>query len=154
MPSFSNLAVLAVAVRSTYAGVALGVDLGPKLGLAPKADGQDQSQSQQLDPNRSAAVAMAGLAGHNVDEMALLQNHGQSWAAGTAASSSPDHMANDLTSLFEAAGGLQALGHGSLAHGEGSGVFDPVHHSSEGLENGSALFGGDEGLSNILKDLF
>lgn len=132
-------------------------EVGPKLGLAPKADDQDQSQSQQLDPNRSAAVAMAGLAGHNVDEMALLQNHGQSWAAGTAASGSPDHMANDLTSLFEVAQAFQALSHGNANAGQGQNEEGP--YNGQGpvageMDNMAHVYGGDDGLSNILKELF
>jgi hypothetical protein len=53
---------------------------------------------------------MARLAGVNVHEVEF--NSGR-W---TEHSSSPEGMAHDLTSLFEAAGGLQAMGNG---HGIG-----------------------------------
>lgn len=131
-------------------------EVGPKLGLPRKGDGQDQSQSQQLDPNRSAAVAMAGLAGHNVDELALMQGNGQSWSAGTAASSSPDHMANDLTSLFEVAQAFQALSNGNANAGQGQGEdgLYGAQEAGEGMENMANAYGEDDGLANILKELF
>ena len=133
-------------------------EVGPKLGLAPKSDGQDQSQSQQLDPNRSAAVAMAGLAGHNVDEMALMQGNGQGpWSVGTAASSSPDHMANDLTNLFEVAQAFQALSNGNANNAAQAASGDGLYNAQgveEGMENMAHVYGGDDGLSNILKELF
>ncbi|KAK5168057.1 uncharacterized protein LTR77_006625 [Saxophila tyrrhenica] len=138
-------------------------DLGPKLGLA--SGGNDSSShdppKHELDPNRSAAVAMAGLAGHNVDELALYQTRSNSgnaqlWSSGaTGASSSPEHMANDLTSLFEAAGGYHALDNGN-ANGGSAGSFSGTGEggTADGMDNLTALFGGDEGLSNILKELF
>lgn len=132
-------------------------EVGPKLGLEPKKDDQNQSRSQQLDPNRSAAVAMAGLAGHNVDEMALLQGTGQgSWSTATGASSSPDNMANDLTNLFEVAQAFQALSNGNAGDGQGqgeNGLYD-AQGGAEGTETMAHVYGGDDGLSNILKELF
>ncbi|KAM0723039.1 hypothetical protein Q7P37_001238 [Cladosporium fusiforme] len=110
-------------------------EIAPKLGMtAEKEDGQaapqppkqqsqapptpqSQAQSQlkgETDPSRSAAVAMAGLAGVDVNEIDLYNGGGANqqaaWSAATGHSSSPEGMANDLTSLFEAAGGLQAMG--------------------------------------------
>lgn len=121
-------------------------EVGPKLGLKDsKPTQQKQRSGGELDPSRSAAVAMAGLAGHNVDERALYGNSNQ-WAAGSHASTSPDGMANDLTSLFEAAGGLQAIGNGGLNGSDG------LYSGAE--DHGGGAFGGDEGLSNILKELF
>lgn len=119
-------------------------EVGPKLGLIMKesaaALAQNNSSNEDLDPSRSAAVAMAGLAGHNVDEMSLFngapQQHGQ-WNAAAGSSSSPENMVHDLTSLFEAAGGYTMNGH------DGNFLAD-------GMEN----FTGDEGLTHILKELF
>lgn len=144
-------------------------EVGPKLGLpATKEDhSTERSASQaaeankhaELDPSRSAAVAMAGLAGHNIDELALFNGgtgtHHHTHSLSTS-SVSPDHMANDLTSLFEAAGGFQQIGSG---HGGGQGQGQ--HGQSEwsipasGVENmGGQFGGGEEGLSNILRELF
>lgn len=129
-------------------------EVGPKLGLTSKDNepGQDHPQSE-LDPSRSAAVAMAGLAGHNVDETSLFGPNAPAWSIG--ASSSPEGMANDLTSLFEAAGGYQAIGNANMNGNQG---VDPLYGAqnigAEGIESLAPAFGGDEGLSNILKELF
>lgn len=121
-------------------------ELGPKLGLNDSdttlQQRPDAQQTDELDPSQSAAVAMAGLAGHNVDELALF-NGNASWSAPTNAS--PETMANDLTSLFEAAGGLQAIGKESMEY---------QNAGTEEAENRRGLFGSDEDLASILKDLF
>jgi hypothetical protein len=132
-------------------------EVGEKLGLERHHYGRART-GDELDPSRSAAVAMAGLAGHNIDETALSQinstpGNAQPWPGGAmGTSSSPENMANDLTSLFEAAGGYQTTGDsngmsGGQVNTDGRGALD-------GLDNLTALFGGDEGLSNILKELF
>ncbi|KAK5160103.1 hypothetical protein LTS14_002210 [Recurvomyces mirabilis] len=116
-------------------------EVGPKLGL-PITDAsipgapQHGTKEEELDPSRSAAVAMAGLAGHNVDEAALFNGLSQPWS-GTSVS--PDNMANELTSLFEAAGGLQQLGESGVQVSEGG--YVPV----SGVENMSGQFGQGEG---------
>ena len=128
-------------------------EVGPKLGLLSEDSESGQNQQQQvkgeLDPSRSAAVAMAGLAGHNVDEMALYP----AWSVPTGSSSSPDVMANDLTSLFEAAGGLQPIGDGPLNGGQG-GIYNMSTNGADGLEVMAHGYGPGEGLSNIMKELF
>ena len=114
-------------------------EVGPKLGLVTN-NGHKTNDDLLLrdDPNHSAAVAMAGLAGHKVDEGAFLNNGG--WNnMGSANSNSPDGMVQDLTNLFEAAGGYaNAFGAG----GVGGQLLD---------ESG---FGGEDELSKILRDLF
>ena len=133
-------------------------EVGPKLGLASKDTESNQRQTErikgELDPSRSAAVAMAGLAGHNVDELTLYQGNSQRWST-AGSSSSPDALANDLTSLFEAAGGLQTLGNGSLDGARGpDGLYNAPTSGAEGVDGIANAYGGDEGLSNILKELF
>jgi hypothetical protein len=106
-------------------------EVGPKLGL--------MTNNPQNDPNHSAAVAMAGLAGHKVDEGAFLNPGG--WNnMGSASSNSPDGMVQDLTNLFEAAGGY--------TNGFGNGFVAGVHQMDE------RGFGGEDELSRILRDLF
>lgn len=155
-------------------------EVGPKLGLvlnkANKANnssssGADHDRSshsnpyahlhgthggQHDDPSHSAAVAMAGLAGHNVDEAALF-GPGTPWAMGSASSNSPDGMVHDLTSLFEAAGsygngsndGFNGMSGGGM-NGNANGGF-PVEGGSSGMEIG---FGSEDELSKIMRDLF
>ncbi|KAK4543731.1 hypothetical protein LTR36_005376 [Oleoguttula mirabilis] len=138
-------------------------DVGPKLGLAIKDSSntstitpqQPQQQDQpkdEIDPSRSAAVAMAGLAGHNVDEMALFNGNTQQWSGASGSSVSPEGMVHDLTSLFEAAGNLHMMGQaGDAANGGPSadGLYSAPSAGAEGMGQFS-----DEGLANILKELF
>jgi hypothetical protein len=105
-------------------------EVGPKLGLVT-SNGQD-------DANHSAAVAMAGLAGHKVDEGAFLGAGGWNNKMDGGSSKSPDGMVQDLTNLFEAAGGY-GNSFGAGVHGQ---LLD---------ESG---FGGEDELSRILRDLF
>ena len=135
-------------------------EVGPKLGLAVK-DSASSSSAQHpqpasstgndMDPSRSAAVAMAGLAGHSVDELALSDGNTPQWAIGS--SSSPEGMVNDLTSLFEAAGGYQSMAlNGSSSQDHQNGGLTTV---SSGFPDGLPVgYAGDEGLANILKELF
>ncbi|KAF1837184.1 fungal-specific transcription factor-like protein [Decorospora gaudefroyi] len=106
-------------------------EVGPRLGLVIRND-------EAHDAHSSAAVAMAGLAGHSIDELALFPNgrHGSSL-------DTPHGMASDLTTLFEAAGGIFNL------NGYGG--------SSTELSNGEFVNGfGQENdeLARIMRDLF
>lgn len=129
-------------------------EVGPKLGLAANMTGAAPTQAYKddMDPNRSAAVAMAGLAGHHVDELALFNGGAQEQKSGpgTGSSTSPDGMANDLTSLFEAAGGFQQLGNGMNGGQAGEGLYN----AQTGVEGVGAAVGGEEALSSLLKELF
>lgn len=123
-------------------------EVGPKLGLPVKDLGggqpKNKSTKDDLESSRSAAVAMAGLAGHNVDEMSLYNGtpQQQHWSAPTGSSSSPEGMVHDLTSLFEAAGGYQSIG----MNGSQDGAYASGTLHAEGLEG--------DGLTNILEQLF
>lgn len=105
--------------------------IGPRLGLAI---GNDDA----ADAHSSAAVAMAGLAGHNVDEMALFSNGQSNSALGT-----PNGMASDLTTLFEAAGGAYNL--------NGYGKFDEVTQNAEYM---NAVGQENDELGRIIQNLF
>lgn len=106
-------------------------EVGPSLGLIVRNDDANDAHS-------SAAVAMAGLAGHQVDELALYSNgrHG-------SVLDTPHGMASDLTTLFEAAGGtFQLNGYGGPTAEMPNGEFV----NAFGQEN-------DE-LARIMRDLF
>lgn len=135
-------------------------EFAPKLGLsaiegkAHAAKGKDD-----VDPSRSAAVAMAGLAGHNVDEMALFSGGGApaTWSEQSDSSSSPQHMANDLTNLFKAAGNLQAMGQ-SVQNGNVA-TMSAQYSSTDSAgpvqsNDADGTFAEDEVLWHVLKDLF
>lgn len=146
-------------------------EVGPKLGLGSKdSNGTDGQQQQALsqpeaaqspqqarkedpDPSRSAAVAMAGLAGHNVDEIdGLFNANSHQWFVGSGASISPDAMVHDLSSLFEAAGGPRMNGkHGAEENRAQQGQVAPG--SGAAADAGAGQLGEDV-LSHILKELF
>lgn len=131
-------------------------EVGPKLGLNVRPTQNQPNDSRipvdQADAHSSAAVAMAGLAGHQVDELALFG--GANGPMGRAASvttrgqmnDSPNGMANDLTSLFEADGGF---GSNMLPNG-----FMPTPSELPGGDTLPSIFGNEDELSRILKDLF
>ncbi|KAL2354080.1 fungal-specific transcription factor-like protein [Cryomyces antarcticus] len=122
-------------------------EVGPRLGLIGRPPTVDTN-----DAHSTAAVAMAGLAGHSVDELALFSNNG-AHHLGT----SPNGMANDLTSLFEAAGGYGNL----LSNGTPTAPQLIDYGLAEGGvgrgQNGGVLggaSGGEDELSRIMRDLF
>ena len=138
-------------------------EVGPKLGLAIKDGGSltsttvaqprvQAAHKNDIDPSRSAALAMAGLAGHNVDALALYNGDAVPWSVGASGGSgvSPEGMVHDLAGLFEAAGGLQMMGQA----GDGAGVADAVYDASTGVGDGGVGLLSDEVLSNIWKELF
>ena len=77
-------------------------EVAPKLGLV------SGPSLEANDPHSSAAVAMAGLAGHQVDEMSL---YPQAQALGSMGNSpmSGQQMSHELTNLFEAVGGYSGV---------------------------------------------
>lgn len=107
-------------------------EIGPRLGL-------NMGNVDTADAHSSAAVAMAGLAGHQVDELAIFSN-GRN---GHSQLDTPHGMASDLTTLFEAAGGYNMLQNG-------------YGLSSAELANGelASAFGQEDELSRIMRDLF
>ncbi|KAL9600144.1 MAG: hypothetical protein Q9219_003400 [cf. Caloplaca sp. 3 TL-2023] len=74
-------------------------NIGPRLGLVSR-----QALSDGIDPHSSAAVAMAGLAGHRVSEMTAFPVT-QGPAAVAQSPVNGQQMSYELTNLFEAARG-------------------------------------------------
>jgi len=89
--------------KRLWKSISMLKEVGPKLGLS--TDLADAHSSA------AAAVAMAGLAGHQVDERAMFQGSN----SGELDDPNPHGMATDLTHLFEAAGGS----HEAPSHGFG-----------------------------------
>jgi hypothetical protein len=108
-------------------------EVGPRLGLVMHND-------DAHDAHSSAAVAMAGLAGHPMDELALFSSGRNGNILDTS-----HGMANDLTTLFEAAGGIFNL------HGFG-GSSNEIANANGEFVNG---FGQEnDELARIMRDLF
>ena len=128
-------------------------EIGPKLGLISR-----QALTDSEDPHSSAAVTMAGLAGHTIDQLALYQP-GQRQGQISLENGPLDgqQMSYELTNLFEAAGGF---GHVMPPDGQGVGMdglngfagrnMEMAHHV-EGL---SGLFGNEDEFSRVMRDLF
>ncbi|KAF1814220.1 hypothetical protein P152DRAFT_506163 [Eremomyces bilateralis CBS 781.70] len=140
-------------------------EASPKLGL--NLSSRSGAGNQASDPHSDAAVAMAGLAGHPMNHASMLStnlgmasqassNSGMGNAVGAnGMENSPNGMANDLTDLFEAAGGYSGL----AQNGEFSSMVQPPGEMGQPqgttLDRPGFMFGQEEeDLSNILRDLF
>ncbi|PNS18997.1 hypothetical protein CAC42_6092 [Sphaceloma murrayae] len=131
-------------------------EVGPKLGLVTTNGQNTQKRNGRTsyplvqnedDPSRSAALAMADLAAQGqqrLDPFDPFPHTPAGWHQGGLPTESPDNMANDLTSLFEAAGALNGFAGGGTFMGQGS----------EGLPGPGEAFGGEDELSRIMRDLF
>ncbi|KAI9804259.1 MAG: hypothetical protein M1833_007066 [Piccolia ochrophora] len=157
-------------------------EVGPKLGLtssippvtAAAADaataatissGASGARHHADDAHSTAAVAMAGLAGHAVDDMAIFNNsnntalpHPQPAPALTPSSSSHSHpqpphstplngfqMSAELTHLFEAAGGYRPV----LPNGTRTGASASRDSSSSGTGGVTSAFAGGRSTAEV-----
>lgn len=144
-------------------------EIGPRMGLYARKDsreaqvsayqpgGQRSSESRQHDAHSSAAMAMADLAGRPIDELAFFAGHKAGAQVGSGGSATgreeslndPDRMANDLTTLFEA-----AVKYGS-AETEQDGR--PARQKSSSKNVGDTVgmaHGSEEELAKIMQELF
>lgn len=146
-------------------------DVGPKVGLLNES-GSDE------DPHSSAALAMAGLAGHEISSLnnfgmnggapgqtqahppsAQQPQHGNDRvrSASGDVSNSPMNgfqMSYEMTNLFEAALGSASAISGS-AHGFGNGLSDGQAAEAIGGQGAAQGYaGGDEELYKTMRDLF
>ncbi|KKZ63535.1 hypothetical protein EMCG_02160 [[Emmonsia] crescens] len=123
--------------------------IGEKLGLLnrPALPGPN-------DPHSTAAVAMAGLAGHPMDVMAVYRDINPSGELG----SSPQdgiQMSNELTHLFEAVGGYS--GFLTQANGAGDGINGEMVNAHGDLANAEGLgsiLGSEAEFARIMRDVF
>ncbi|KAB8338770.1 hypothetical protein FH972_021715 [Carpinus fangiana] len=146
-------------------------EIGPKLGLyARNGDGNSgqimdssssadrrQSQQAQQDAHSSAAMAMAGLAGHPIDEAAFFATHQGGQMPSSNALLSPNGMANDLTSLFEAAGGYAMAGGQATAGSPSNDAQGDAVAALEAMGHGvgaGMAWGNEEELNKVMRDMF
>ncbi|KAL5363962.1 fungal-specific transcription factor domain protein [Aspergillus floccosus] len=122
--------------------------IGERLGVLVRPFGSDSN-----DPHSTAAVAMAGLAGHPIENISV---YGPLNGVGELGNSPLNglQMSHELTNLFEAVGGFSSF----MASGTGpDGMNGFVGHDGEIQNTGEGLSGvmGDEGeLSRVIRDLF
>lgn len=165
---FSNKSWISKRLWRTIKGLK---EIGPKLGLVSDV------RTEEEDPHSSAALAMAGLAGHEISGIGngFVQDNGSNTGGvgglngsgnvnASANGSGPDgfQMSHDMTSLFEAALGSVGINNGNGgssntggAVGSASGGYIPMQDGDSLVGGvGSNAFGGDEELYKQLKDLF
>lgn len=120
-------------------------DMAPKLGLTP-------SQGVHGNDPASAAVAMAGLAGHQVDESTLYAS-GHALNSLSASPMTGHQMSHELTNLFEAAGGFPIM----MARQDGMMVAGGMMGSPDGMPHmgtWSMAGGNEEEFVKIMKECF
>ncbi|KAL8944087.1 MAG: hypothetical protein Q9216_000678 [Gyalolechia sp. 2 TL-2023] len=127
-------------------------EIGPRLGLVSR-----QALSDDIDPHSSAAVAMAGLAGHRVNDMTAFPVT-QGPAAVAQSPVTGPQMSYELTNLFEAAGGH---GHAIMSASTQSIDYGNGYVASQGEANGNVTEEGarvaptsEREFSKIMQALF
>ena len=167
--NFSNKSWVSKRLWKTIKGLK---EVGPRLGLSsPEVSNNHQNNNQSSvsdDAHSSAALAMAGLAGHEISGIydyntKILDGRGVRLRAeertGSLTGSSPVdgfQMSTEMTNLFEAALGSASIGNGngytSAPLQEGINVGNARQQSA--ALGGSHAFGGEEELYRHLGDLF
>jgi hypothetical protein len=140
---FSNKSFVSKRLWRTIKGLK---EVGPKLGLS-----QDSNNNLgPEDPHSSAALAMAGLAGHEISGLGgAFGQDGNVNGLNSGTGNSPMNgfqMSHEMTNLFEAALGSVGM--------NGNGVCVPIQDGDALAGIGSNVFGGDEELYRQLRDLF
>ncbi|EKV05309.1 Fungal specific transcription factor, putative [Penicillium digitatum PHI26] len=121
--------------------------IGEKLGVIARPFGPDSS-----DPHSSAAVAMAGLAGHPIQDLSMYGPMN----GGNELGNSPLNglqMSQELTNLFEAVGAFGNF----MPNSSSDGISGYVGPDGEIQNTGEGLSGvlGDEGeFARVIRDLF
>ena len=139
---FSNKSFVSKRLWRTIKGLK---EVGPKLGLS-----QDSTNLGPEDPHSSAALAMAGLAGHEISGLGgAFGQDGNVNGLNSGSGNSPMNgfqMSYEMTNLFEAALGSVGM--------NGNGGYVPLQDGDPFSGIGSNVFGGDEELYRHLSDLF
>ncbi|THV44094.1 hypothetical protein BGAL_0736g00020 [Botrytis galanthina] len=130
--------------------------VAPKLGLSPTTNNHHNGALGADDAHGSAALAMAGLAGHEITGMGGgydTNGHGHGQGMGTGSGSSPmtgNQMSYEMTHLFEAALGM---GNGHNGYGVGNGM-DGTPGVGDDVGGVGPAFGDGDELFRQMRDLF
>jgi hypothetical protein len=122
--------------------------IGEKLGVLARPFGSDSN-----DPHSSAAVAMAGLAGHPIEDLSM---YGQMHNRNELGSSPLNglQMSHELTNLFEAVGAFGNFIPGTTGPdtiGGFGGTDGEIQNTGEGL---SGVLGDEGEFARVIRDLF
>lgn len=126
-------------------------EVAPKLGFP----NHRTKLTDASDPHSAAALAMAGLSGHAVDDMAAYGSVANSGCLSNSPSNG-QQMSYELTNLFEAAGGPAPVDHTSQASTEGPSGY-PQQGSQAEMAQGaaySAMYGNGGDFSKLIGGLF
>ena len=126
-------------------------EVGPKLGVISR-----QALADPTDPHSSAAVAMAGLAGHQVDERSAFPPIPDPSTAGSSPLNG-QQISQELTHLFEKAGnyGNNMFAQAPPQSLEGvNGYGAPQADMGSGAEGFRGVYGNDGEMSKIMGNLF
>ncbi|KAL9101221.1 MAG: hypothetical protein Q9163_003503 [Psora crenata] len=139
---FSTNSYISQRLRKAIRGLR---EIGPKLGVISRPT----QLTNTNDPHSSAAVAMAGLAGHQVDEIAAYASAQKSNSIGSSPLNG-QQMSHELTNLFEAANiyGTAPNMDGATSNGYAASQMQ----RAQGVEALSGINGGE--FSRIMRDLF
>ncbi|EDN05304.1 conserved hypothetical protein [Histoplasma mississippiense (nom. inval.)] len=127
--------------------------IGEKLGLLNRPGPPDQN-----DPHSTAAVAMAGLAGHPMDVMTASVYRDMN-PRGELGDGPQDgiQMSNELTNLFEAVGGYGGFLTQTSSGGDGDAINGEIVNAQGDLPNAEGLgsiLGNEAEFSRIMRDVF
>ncbi len=127
-------------------------EVGEKIGLLARNGHSASDQEGEVDAHSNAAVAMAGLAGHPMEIF-----NGNLRNTASELGTSPldgQQLTNELTSLFELAGGYTNF-MGSSANGDVlNGYTSTGSEGQAGAEGMSNVFGDQQEFSRIMGELF
>ena len=126
-------------------------EVAPKLGLVSR----QTKLTDANDPHSAAALAMAGLSGHAVDEMAAYASAANPSSLGSSPLNG-QQMSHELTDLFEAAGGLAGMGNSNPGPMEGANGYVQQAgqvEMTQGTES-SGTYGNDGEFSKLIGGLF
>ena len=142
---FSTKSYISKRLWKTIKGLRM---IGEKLGVLARPFGNDSN-----DPHSTAAVAMAGLAGHSIDDLSMYGPVNGNHELGNSPLNGLQ-MSHELTNLFEAVGSFGNFLPPASAPDTINGFVGAdgeIQNTGEGL---SGVLGGEEEFSRVIRDLF
>ena len=137
-------------------------ELGEKIGALARGTNLGVADAAE-DAHSNAAVAMAGLAGHSMEDLALYgssstRKHNNTVATLNEMGVSPmdgQQISNELINLFELAGGYGTYDTSPGAQGYSNGTYMGPNGEVQSAEGGAnAFFGNEQEFSRIMGELF
>ncbi len=131
-------------------------EVGDKIGLLAR-NGQcaTDHEGDIADAHSNAAVAMAGLAGHRIDELTMFNGGPRNHASNLGTSpENGQQLTSELTTLFELAGNYGNFVASSTGAEGLNGFMDRNSEGQPAGEGLSNVFGNEQEFSRIMGELF